>query len=510
MRVSRPSNGGDRVDDQALPPRLSELDSGAKPSVRILVVDDERTLRESCRTFLETEGYNVQVCGKGDEALDLLKRRTFDIVFIDQYMSDVPGAKLLETCLQKNRDTIAIVMTGNPSVEASLEVLRSGAWDYLTKPFSATQLQILIGRATHTVLIARETRQRNLATAREHGFSDKVQVLGVSPAFRRAMELARRVSETDASVFITGESGTGKELVAQFIHHHSRRSSRPMVSINCAAMPEALLESEMFGHQKGAFTGAIRDKPGLLEVATGGTMFLDELTEMSTSIQAKLLRVLQDGVVRRVGSEKVNSVVNVRFIAATNCDPQKAVETGVLRDALFYRLYVVPIILPPLRDRQEDIPLLANHFLRTYWADHRDPDQPLPELSDGAVWALCRYQWPGNVRELQNLIEHVVVLAEPGSKLQPRDLPFIGQNELPEGEPEKASGIPVDVEPYHEARERVLADFGRQYLTTLLNKAAGNMSKAARMAQVDRTTLYRLMEKQGMQRETIMVKSGIE
>jgi transcriptional regulator with PAS, ATPase and Fis domain len=324
------------------------------------------------------------------------------------------------------------------------------------------------------------------------------------------MELARRVSETDASVFITGESGTGKELVAQFIHHHSRRSSRPMVSINCAAMPETLLESEMFGHQKGAFTGAIRDKPGLLEVATGGTMFLDELTEMSTPIQAKLLRVLQDGVVRRVGSEKVNSVVNVRFIAATNCDPQTAVENGVLRDALFYRLYVVPIALPPLRDRQEDIPLLANHFLRGYWADHRDGGQPLPELSDGAVWALCRYRWPGNVRELQNLIEHVVVLAEPGSKLQPRDLPFIGQNELPAGEPGNASGIPVDVEPYHEARERVLADFGRRYLTALLNRAAGNMSKAARMAHVDRTTLYRLMEKQGMQRETIMVESGIE
>ncbi len=283
-----------------------------------------------------------------------------------------------------------------------------------------------------------------------------------------------------------------------------------MVSINCAAMPENLLESEMFGHQKGAFTGAVRDKPGLLEVATGGTMFLDELSEMSTSIQTKLLRVLQDGVVRRVGSEKVNSVVNVRFIAATNCDPQAAVETGVLRDALFYRLYVVPIALPPLRDRQEDIPLLANHFLRGYWADHRDHGQPLPELSDGAVSALCRYHWPGNVRELQNLIEHVVVLAEPGSKIGPRDLPFIGQNELPAGEPENAPGIPVDGEPYHEARERVLAHFERRYLTALLNRAAGNMSKAARMAHVDRTTLYRLMEKQGMQRETIMVESGME
>jgi DNA-binding NtrC family response regulator len=497
------------MSDQPLLPQLSEVDSDTRRSVRFLVVDDERTLRESCRTFLESQGYNVQVCGKGHEALDLFKRRTYDIVLIDQYMSDVPGDKLLEACLQKNRDTIAIVMTGNPSVEASLQVLRAGAWDYLTKPFSATQLEILIGRATHTVLIARETRQQNVTAAREHGFSSKVQVLGTSPKFRSAMELARRVSKTDASVFITGESGTGKELVAQFIHYHSRRSSRPIVSINCAAMPENLLESEMFGHQKGSFTGAVRDKPGLLEVATGGTMFLDELPEMSTAIQAKLLRVLQDGIVRRVGSEKVDSVVNVRFVAATNRDPQVAVEAGVLREDLFYRLYVVPIALPPLRDRQEDIPLLANHFLRSYWADHRDPGQPLPGLSDAAVWALCRYHWPGNVRELQNLIEHVVVLAEPGSKIQPRDLPFIGQAESPAGEPKRVPDIPVDGEPYHEARERVLADFERRYLTSLLNRAAGNMSKAARMAGVDRTTLYRLMEKQGMQRETIMVEAGM-
>jgi DNA-binding NtrC family response regulator len=344
-------------------PGFAELDQEAKLSLRILVVDDERTLRESCRSFLGSEGYSVEVCGKGSEAQDLLRRRTFDIVLIDQYMTEVPGDELLQTCLGKSPETVCIVMTGNPSVEASFTALRGGAWDYLPKPFAATQLQVLIGRAAHTVLVSRESREMHMAAAREFGHSDKVTVLGVAPIFKRAIELARKVARTNASVFLNGESGTGKELIAQFIHHYSRRSSRPLVAINCAALPEGLLESEMFGHRKGAFTGAVRDKPGLLEAANGGTMLLDEVTEMSKPIQAKLLRVIQDGVVRRVGSESVDAVVNVRFIAATNRDPKEAAEQGVLREDLFYRLRVVPIVVPPLRERQIDIPLLANHFL---------------------------------------------------------------------------------------------------------------------------------------------------
>ncbi len=493
-------------------PEFSDVDPEAKRSIEILVVDDERTLRESCRTFLEAEGYKVEVCSKGNEALELLRRRPFDIVLLDQYMTDVPGVTLLEACLTKNPDTIGIVMTGNPSVDASLTALRAGAWDYLPKPFAATQLQIMVGRAAHTVVIARETREKNIAAAKEYGHSDKVTVLGVAPAFKQAIELARKVARTNASVFLTGESGTGKELIAQFIHHYSRRSSRPLVAINCAALPESLLESEMFGHRKGAFTGAIRDKAGLLEAANGGTMMLDEVTEMSKPIQAKLLRVLQDGVVRRVGSETIDAVVNVRFIAATNRDPKVATEEGVLREDLFYRLRVVPILIPPLRERQEDIPLLANHFLRYYWAQHRDADQALPSLSDGAIRALCRYEWPGNVRELQNLIEHVVVLAEPGTKVQPGQIPFIGGGEGLDAVDDQMSFTgPLDMgAPYHVARDQVIAEFERRYLTALVNRSAGNMSKAARVAGVDRTTLYRLMEKHGLQRETIMVETDLE
>ncbi len=332
------------------------LTPAAKASVQVLIVDDERTLRESCASMLKHEGYNVRVCSRGDEALETLKRTRFDIVLLDLYMAQVQGMELLRTALENYPETIVIVMTGHPSVTSNLEALQAGAWDYLPKPFSATHMQILLGRAAHAVIVARETREQQAGGGGEGSAGDMVPLIGVSPAFRRATDLARRVASTDASVFITGESGVGKEQIAQFIHNHSRRSSRPLVAINCAALPEALLESEMFGHVKGAFTGAVRDKPGLLEMANGGTLFLDELIEMSKPIQAKLLRAIQDGVVRRVGSERTDAVVNVRFIACTNCNPEEALRSGQLREDLYYRLRVVPIQVPPLRDRPEDIP----------------------------------------------------------------------------------------------------------------------------------------------------------
>jgi DNA-binding NtrC family response regulator len=469
-------------------------------SIRILVIDDERALRESCRTFLRSEGYTVDVCGEGNEALDLLGRRTFDIVMIDQYMSGISGARLLEICLAKHRDTLAIVMTGNPSVESSLQVLRAGAWDYLTKPFTPTQLQILIGRAAHTVLASRERDEAREAVRSEWGTSEKLRILGSAPTFRRVIEQAHTVARTNASVFITGESGTGKEVIAQFIHHHSRRNNRPLVAVNCAALPESLLESEMFGHQKGAFTGALRDKPGLLEIAHGSTMFLDEVLEMSKPIQAKLLRVIQDGVLRRVGSENTDAVVSCRFISATNHDPKKATDSGVFRQDLFYRLYVVPLSLPPLRERPEDIPLLANHFLTHHWDQHRERGEKRPVLSERALQELIRYPWPGNVRELQNLIEHLVVLAKPGTQIQADELPFVGRE--PRAEPAHAApagGSTAECELYHVARERALAEFERGYFIPLVSRAGGNVSRAARMAGIERTTLYRLMEKHAFQ-----------
>jgi DNA-binding NtrC family response regulator len=483
--------------------RLLPMSAAARASLRILVIDDERTLRESCTSLLRSQGYNVTAIGRGEEALQALKTTPVDIVLIDLYMSQVPGLTLLRVALDLSPDTIVIMMTGNPSIDSSIEVLRAGAWDYVPKPFSAMHLQVLIGRAAHTVLVARETRELQGQFEDEHGNSDKVTVLGSSPAFRRAIALARRVAPTDASVFITGESGAGKELIAQFIHHHSRRSSRPLVALNCAALPEALLESEMFGHCKGAFTGAIRDKPGLLETANGGTLFLDELIEMSKPIQAKLLRVIQDGVVRRVGSETTDAIVNVRFIAATNQVPEDAVEASALREDLYYRLRVVPIHVPALRERLDDIPLLANHFLAYYWRRHRGTTAALPKFTDVALEALRAHTWPGNVRELQNVVEHAVVLLEPSAEVRPEDIPFITSNGQRGASPAAPATLIGNApnEKYYPLRDRMLSEFDRQYLTRLVQLAGGNMSKAARLAGIDRTTLYRLMERQGMQRD---------
>jgi len=483
---------------------LSHLTPELKASIRVLIVDDERTLRESCASVLRYEGYQVTICTRGDEARETLRKTKFDVVLIDLYMSEVPGMKLLRTCLESHRDTIVIIITGNPSVDSSLEALRAGAWDYLPKPFSGTHLQILIGRAAHAIAVARESRAMQAAFAKDNGNSELVTVLGSAPGFRRVMDLARKVAPTDASVFITGESGCGKELIAQFIHYHSRRSSRQLVAVNCAALPEALLESEMFGHCKGAFTGAVRDKPGLLEAAHGGTLLLDELVEMSKPIQAKLLRVIQDGVVRRVGSESTDAVVNVRFVSCTNRDPEDSVKGGVLREDLYYRLRVVPIHVPPLRERPSDIRLLADFFLSTYWGRHRGATAPMPKFSEAAARALRSRPWKGNVRELQNVVEHMVVLVEPGSEITPEDIPAMGEA----GEEVVGGGAwrPPEVsteEPYYTARDRLVAEFELHYLTKLLAQAGGNMSRAARAAGVDRTTLYRLMERHGLDRKVL-------
>src|SRR5467141_2060453 len=483
---------------------LPQLTPELKAGIRILIVDDERELRDSCASVLQYDGYQVTTCGRGQEARDLLKRREFDIVVLDLYLPELSGMRLLQTCLDTHPDTIVIMITGNPSVDSSLEALRAGAWDYLPKPFSGTHLQILIGRASHAVVVARESQVLQAAFASEHGNSDRVTVLGASPAFRQTMALARRVAATDASAFITGESGCGKELIAQFIHHHSRRSSRQLVAVNCAALPEPLLESEMFGHCKGSFTGAVRDKPGLLEAAHGGTMLLDELVEMSKPIQAKLLRVIQDGVVRRVGSESTDAVVNVRFVSCTNCNPEEAVAAGTLREDLYYRLRVVPIPVPPLRERPGDILLLAEHFLAYYWARHRGAGAAQPQFTEAAARSLRARAWKGNVRELENVVEHMVVLLEPGSQITPEDIPAMGDA----GEEVVAGGAwqPPEVsteEPYYTARDRLVAEFELHYLTKLLAQAGGNMSRAARAAGVDRTTLYRLMERHGLDRKVL-------
>ena len=475
------------------------LTPDAKYGIGILIVDDESTICEGCALILRQEGFNVVTCTRADEARSLLGRRRFQIALLDLNMAQVTGLELLKACLSSNPEMRVIIMTGNPTVASSVEALEHGAWDYLPKPFSANQLQILVGRAA----IAAYATHSETGAEVEAGAGE---ILGQSPSLRQVVELATRAARTDASVFLSGESGTGKEVVARFIHAQSRRSKKPFIAINCAAMPEALLESEMFGHIKGAFTGAVADKAGLLEAADGATLFLDELTEMSTATQAKLLRVVQDGVLRRVGSNGTDAVVDVRFIVATNRNPQTAIEEGQLRRDLYYRLRVVPLQLPPLRERREDIPLLASHFLSVYWAKHRR-GEALPVLTAATVRALQSHAWPGNVRELQNTIERATVLLKPGSEVQPEDVLLEDEGSVA-GPGDSLGGMPMltSDESYRSARERLLAHFEKGYFAWLVTRSGGNMSKAARIAGVDRTTLYRLMDRHNLHRDLVLTE----
>jgi len=465
--------------------------------MRALIVDDDRTLREGCASVLRAEGINVEVTGRGEEAIEMIKRSHFDIMLVDVYLEPVSGIDVLKAVMETAPNTLVVLMTGNPSVDSSIEAMRIGAWDYLPKPYSGIQLQLLVGRAAHAV-----TARRKQETPGDEVLAlgtDGSVLLGTSPAFKNAIELARRAAPTNASVMIVGETGTGKEVIAQYIHHHSRRARKRLVPINCAAIPEQLLESEMFGHRKGAFTGADREKMGLLELANGGTLFLDELSEMSMALQAKMLRVLQDGIVRRVGSEEEDAVVDVRFVSATNRDPRDAIRSKQLREDLYYRLNVVQLAIPPLRERVEDIPLLANHFLRGFWGRHRSAKEAIPSFSDDTLEFLSSRPWRGNVRELQNFVEHVTILAEPGGKIQIHHLPLDQEVDL-EAAGSGLGGV-TSSDAYHVAKEQVLATFEKNYVTRLVARASGNMSRAARLASVDRTTLYRLLERHGFRRD---------
>jgi len=456
--------------------------------VTVLIVDDEEPLVRSCERILEHEGYSVLKASRGREALELVRRHRPDILLVDLMLPDVDGTTLLREAKRLDPQVLVIMITGFATVDSSIEAIKAGAYDYIPKPFTATQLQILIGRAANQVRLARDNERLRGQLRERYSLEN---VIGVSQAMQRVFALVLKVAPTDASVLISGESGTGKELIARAIHLQSRRADQAFVAVNCAAFPENLLESELFGHEKGAFTGADAQRRGLMECASEGTFFLDEICEMSQELQAKLLRALQERKIRRVGGE-VEIPVNIRVIAATNRDPEEAVASGALRQDLYFRLNVVPIRVPPLRERREDIPLLAQHFLRRYAEQYERDGSSELRLTPEAIRVLTAYRWPGNVRELQNVIERVVSLAAPGQEIGPADLPEEVRTNA--AAPGPLLSFATDL-PFHDAKEKAIQAFERAYLEALLARNGGNISQAAREARIDRKTIHRLLKK---------------
>jgi DNA-binding NtrC family response regulator len=454
-------------------------------AISVLICDDEELLVKSCGQILSSEGYTVFTEGRGKSALDNVRRHRPDVVLTDLMLPDMDGLSLLKEIKKVAPETLVVMITGFATVDSSVEAIRAGAYDYIPKPFTATQLRILIGRAAQQVQLVRDNAHLRDQLKKHYSFEN---IIGTSDSIQKVFSVVSRVAPTDASIFVSGESGTGKELIARAIHANSRRSDRPFMAINCAALPDHLLESELFGHEKGAFTGADTQRRGLLEVASGGSFFLDEISEMSMDLQAKLLRVIQERRIRRVGGESEISI-DVRWISATNRDPEQAVRDGNLRQDLLYRLNVVPVKLPPLRMRREDIPALAQHYLRKFGQEY---DRGNLRFSPEALRVLSDFHWPGNVRELQNMVERIVSLCLPGQEITPEDLP----EELLMPRTNGRSQVTYSADlPFHEAKNQAIAIFEKEYLRDLLRRHNGNISQAARTAGIDRKTIHRMLTK---------------
>lgn len=386
-----------------------------QPRPRILVIDDEESNREALSLLLKSADYLVTAAGTGEEALALLRQAPFEVVVTDLFLPDINGIDILKQVKSDAPQTSVIVITGQASAETAVQAMKEGALDYITKPFNFEELKIQIAKALEKSALMAENIYLRQQLRGKYKFDN---IIGNSAAMQQVFARMERIVQTESTILILGESGTGKELVAKAIHYNGPRKDKPFVAINCGAIPAELLESELFGHARGAFTGAVADKPGKFEQAHNGTLFLDEIGTMPPHLQMKLLRVLQDHVVERVGSDK-RLKLNIRLISATNADLEEEVKNGQFREDLYYRLNVIPIHLPPVRERREDIPLLAHHFLRK---DCREMNRTLMTIADGAMLCLQDYDWPGNVRELENIIERTVALTA-GDHIEVRDLP---------------------------------------------------------------------------------------
>lgn len=448
---------------------------------RILVVDDEARMADLIKRELEDHDHTVATSGDGPAALELMEKNAFDLVITDLRMPGMDGLELLQQARQRFPQTEIVLMTAYASAQTAVEAMKEGAYDYLTKPFEMDELLIMVERIGERQRLALENTQ-----LREEIAGAQVNILGDSPAMRQTLDLVEKVAGQDTTVLIQGESGTGKELIARAIHAASTRSHAPLVVVNCAAIAENLIESELFGHERGAFTGADRRRLGRFELADGGTIFLDEVAELAPQAQVKLLRVLQERSLERLGgSETIH--VDVRVIAATNQDLEDLVAGGQFREDLYYRLNVFPIHLPPLRERTDDVPLLAAYFIGR--------QQKGNTLSPQAEEVLSRYSWPGNVRELENVIERACILAGPRGAITTQFLSNlvdrIGKTELASGEtaPEGGGGTAIIIPEAGVDME----ELEKQHIIGALEKASGNKTEAARLLHMTRRRLYSRM-----------------
>ena len=456
------------------------------PKNKILVVDDEKSMREFLEIMLRRDGYEVETAETGGAALEKIERRFFDAVISDVKMPDVDGLAVLRKAKETWPDTAVIMITAYASTETAVEAMKEGALDYITKPFKVDEIRIIIKRALERKCLE---RQNKLLKKQLDGWETRSLIIGTSPAMDRVFSLIEKIADTPTNILLTGESGTGKELVAKAIHYESGRREQPFVTIHCGAIPENLIESELFGHIKGSFTGAIQNKIGLLEMANGGTVFLDEVGEIPLPMQVKLLRFIQERTFRRVGCTE-NISVNVRIICATNKDLEAEIEKGTFREDLYYRLNVIQIELPPLRQRKDDIPLLAEHFVGKYAAAL---NRKIHRISEEAMERLMHYAYPGNVRELENILERAVAL-EGSSSIQaaslPSDMVHGGRREW--SHPGKGSDLlrlpedGVDLEGLVEELERRL-------IQQALERTHGVKKRAAELLHVSfRSFRYRL------------------
>ncbi|MGA7877424.1 MAG: sigma-54 dependent transcriptional regulator [Desulfoferrobacter sp.] len=441
---------------------------------KILVVDDDTGLLTLMKTRLAAAGYDVSLAGEGDEAIGLAQQKVFDVAVLDLKLEGTDGISLMERLVQIQPSLPVIILTAYASIASAVEATKKGAYDYLTKPFEAKSLLHSIEKALEVGRLRVELdRLRSLIKER----FDFENIIASSEKMQRVLGQVSQIAATDSTICLYGESGTGKELIAKTIHLASNRSDRHFVAINCGAIPEGLLENELFGHVKGAFTGADQNKKGLLQQADEGTLFMDEIAELSPALQVKLLRVLQEQEFYPVGSVQPNRV-NIRFIAATNQDLGKAISEGKFREDLYYRIHVIPVYLPPLRDRPEDIPLLAQHFLRHF---NREMNKSIQGFSPQTMQQLMLHRWPGNVRELANVVERSVALAVDGLIL-PEHLLLGEQNVAPRQS---------KLLPFNKARE----EFERAYVVQVLTATHGNVSRAATLAGRYRAEFYKLLRK---------------